>query len=347
MKKQFYFIIILAVFASFSTVKAQERFDNAVLYLDYIGTFSKQIQKDVLSYSAAVAHDKSARKIENRRQTMLQNIDFASRKINYAVPFNYDKAFRDSVLHFLKLYTYVLKEDYGKIINMEEVSEQSYDAMEAYLLAQDLASNKIKQAGNRLMVAQRDYAKRQNFTLTEGNQDKVDVKSEKAGAVSEYHRQPYLLFFKMYKQDSYLFTAVEEKNVNSIEQNKNTMIKFADETTAKLRKLKAFEGDESLLEACAQYINFSRQEANSVNIITDYLLKEENFNKIVKRFETKKAKERTQEDVDGYNKAVNDYNAAVNSYNANNKDMNTAREKALNTWNKMSQKFLDRHYPKY
>lgn len=346
MKKQFYFVI-LAVFACFSTIKAQERFENAVLYLNYIGGFSKQIQKDVLSYSAAVAHDKSARKIENRRQTMLQNIDFASRKINYAVPFNGDKALRDSVLHFLKLYTYVLKEDYGKIINMEEVAEQSYDAMEAYLLAQDLASDKIEQASKRLIVAQRDYAKRQNFTLTEGNQDKVDVKSEKAGAVSEYHRQPYLLFFKMYKQDSYLFTAIENKNVNSIEQNKNTMIKFADETTAKLRKLKAFDDDQSLLEACGQYIDFTRQEANSVNIITDYLLKEENFNKVVKRFEAKKARDRTQEDVDGYNKAVNDYNAAVNSYNANNKEMNSARERASNTWNKTSQKFLDRHYPKY
>jgi hypothetical protein len=346
MKKQFYFIL-LAIFTAYSPIKAQERFDNAVAYLDYIGSFSKQIQKDVLSYSAAVAHDKSARKIENRRQTMLQNIDFASRKINYAVPFNNDKAFRDSVLHFLKLYTFVLKEDYGKIINMEEVAEQSYDAMEAYLLAQDLASDKIEQASKRLMQAQRDYAKRQNFTLMEGNQDKVDVKTEKAGAVSEYHRKPYLLFFKMYKQDSYLFTAIEEKNVNSIEQNKNTMIKFADETTAKLRKLPAFEGDQTLLEACGQYIDFTRQEINGVGIVTDYLLKEENFNKISKRFDAKKQRDRTQEDVDGYNKAVNDYNAAINTYNANNKTMNDARARALNTWNKMSQKFLDKHYPKY
>jgi hypothetical protein len=346
MKKQFYFIF-LVIFMAYTPSKAQERFDNAVAYLDYLGSFSKQIQKDVLSYSAAVAHDKSARKIENRRQTMLQNIDFASRKINYAVPFNGDKAFRDSVLHFLKLYTFVLKEDYGKIINMEEVAEQSYDAMEAYLLAQDMASDKIEQASKRLMQAQRDYAKRQNFTLTEGNQDKVDVKTEKADAVSEYHRKPYLLFFKMHKQDSYLMTAIEEKNVNSIEQNKNTMIKFADETTAKLRKLPAFEGDQSLLEACGQYIDFTRQEINSVSIVTDYLLKEENFNKISKRFDAKKQRDRTQEDVDGYNKAVNDYNAAINTYNANNKTMNEARARALNTWNKMSQKFLDKHYPKY
>ena len=346
MKKQFYFVI-LAVFASFSSVKAQERFDDAVAYLTYIGSFSKQIQKDMLSYSTAVAHDKSARKIENRRATLMGSIDNASRKITYAVPFNNDKAFRDSVLRFMKLYTYVLKEDYGKIINMEDVAEQSYDAMEAYLLAQDMATEKINKTGERLVVAEREYAKRQNFTLTEGSQDKVDIKSEKAVSVSKYHRQPYLLFFKMYKQDAYLVKAIEEKNVNSIEQNKNTITKFATETTAKLRKIPAFDGDQSLLEACGQFIDFSRQEASSVNVITDYLLKEENFNKVVKRFEAKKAKERTQEDVDGYNKAVSDYNAAVNSYNANNKDMNSARERALNTWNKMSQKFLDRHYPKY
>ena len=197
------------------------------------------------------------------------------------------------------------------------------------------------------MVAQKEYAKRQNFTLTEGADDKVDRKSEKASLVSKYHRPPYLLFFKMYKQDAYLFKAIEEQNINSIEQNKNTMIKFADETTAKLRKLPAFEDDRTLLEACGQYIDFSREEINGVGIITDYLLKQENFTKISKRFETKKSKDRTQEDIDGYNKAVNDYNAAVNTYNANNKTMNEARSRALNTWNKMSQKFLDRHYPKY
>ena len=346
MKKQFYFLL-LVIFTAYSPVKAQERFDDAVAYLNFIGVYSKQIQKDMLSYSAAVAHDKSARKIENRRQTLMGTIDESSRKISYAVPFNNDKAFRDSVLRFLKLYTYVLKEDYGKIINLEDVAEQSYDAMEAYLLAQDLATEKINKTGERLMVAQKEYAKRQNFTLTEGADDKVDRKSEKASLVSKYHRPPYLLFFKMYKQDAYLFKAIEEQNINSIEQNKNTMIKFADETTAKLRKLPAFEDDRTLLEACGQYIDFSREEINGVGIITDYLLKQENFTKISKRFETKKSKDRTQEDIDGYNKAVNDYNAAVNTYNANNKTMNEARSRALNTWNKMSQKFLDRHYPKY
>ena len=109
MKKQFYFLL-LVFFTAYSPVKAQDRFDNAVAYLNFIGVYSKQIQKDMLSYSAAVAHDKSARKIENRRQTLMGTIDEASRKINYAVPFNNDKAFRDSVLRFLKLYTYVLKD---------------------------------------------------------------------------------------------------------------------------------------------------------------------------------------------------------------------------------------------
>jgi hypothetical protein len=46
-------------------------------------------------------------------------------------PWKGDRSFRDTTVAYLKLLYIVFNEDYGKIVNMEEIAEQSYDAMEA------------------------------------------------------------------------------------------------------------------------------------------------------------------------------------------------------------------------
>ena len=49
----------------------------------------------------------------------------------------------------MKMYYNVLNDDYSKIINMEEIAEQSYDAMEAYILAQEMVDKKPEEATRR------------------------------------------------------------------------------------------------------------------------------------------------------------------------------------------------------
>jgi len=46
-------------------------------------------------------------------------------------PWKGDRSYRNSSVAYLKLVYHVFNEDYGKILNLEEIAEQSYDAMEA------------------------------------------------------------------------------------------------------------------------------------------------------------------------------------------------------------------------
>lgn len=342
MKKNFYLTIICLL--SVIQVSAQQ-FNDAVSYMSYIGNFSKQIQKDYFSYASSVAHGKSARKVENRRVSLIQSVQEASRKVQSMPPFQGDKALRDSAAKFFHLNYLVLNEDYPKIINMEEVAEQSYDAMEAYLLAQDKAGEKIENANKQLQKVNRDFASKNNITLID-TQDDLDKKIAITNEVNDYHRAVYLIFFKSNKQEIYLVDALNSKNLNAVEQNKNTLLKYAEEGLLKLSKMAGYQNDNSLISAAKQYLEFTKQEClTKIPNLVNYYIKEDNFNKIKKVMDSKKASQRTQEDVDNYNKAVNEINAAGGQFNVTNNQINEERTRSLNTWSKSSATFLDKYVP--
>lgn len=334
-------IICLFVFAQ---IQAQQ-FNDAVSYMSYIGNFSKQIQKDYFSYASSVAHGKSARKVENRRISLIQSVQEASRKVQAMPPFNGNKSLRDSAAKFFHLNYLVLNEDYPKIINMEEVAEQSYDAMEAYLLAQDKAGEKIENANKQLQKVNRDFASKNNITLVD-TEDELDKKIAITNDVNDYYRTIYLIFFKCNKQEIYLVDALNSKNLNAIEQNKNTLLKYADEGLGKLSKMAGYQNDNALISAAKQYLEFTKQECTSkIPNLVNFFIKEDNFNKIKKVMESKKSSQRTQEDVDNYNKAVNEINSAAGQFNTTNNQINEERTRSLNTWSKSSAMFLDKYVP--
>ena len=218
--------------------------------------------------------------------------------------------------------------------------------MEAYMLAQEKAQEKLSEAADRQHNMQKVFAAKNNITLVEGADSELESKSKIVNAVMSHCNDAYLIFFKPYKQEAYLMEALEKKNLVSIEQNINSLKKFAEEGLEKLKDLKGYNNDASLIAACRNALNFYKSEAKQGSVMTDYLLKEENFNKIKKQFEAKPSGKRTQQEVDNFNKAVNDINGALKNYNAVNADLNKQRTTILNDWNKTYSKYMDEYMPK-
>jgi len=343
-----FFCFVFLFIAAMMSAQAQEySTTDAGSYMGYISSQHREITKDFLSYASAVGHGKSARKIENRRKELIKTVNEARQKIGSMPGYSGDKSLRDSTARYYLITYHILNEDYGKIVNLEEVAEQSYDAMEAYLLAQDIANKKIDQASERLQATEKTFASKHSIKLME-TKDELSVKAEKAGKVNDYHRVIYLIFFKSYKQEAYLMDAFQKKDINAIEQNKNTLLKYSQEGIEKLKATPALFGDNSLEAGCRQALEFYIQECKTqIPVMTNFYIKEENFQKIKKAFDAKREKERTKEDIAQFNQAVNDLNKAVNEYNAVNTQVNNARKKALNGWSKASERFMDQHTPKY
>ncbi|MBC7923873.1 MAG: hypothetical protein H7Z75_22595 [Ferruginibacter sp.] len=318
---------------------------DAGAYMGYISGQYREILKDYVGYSSAVAHGKNARKIENRRQELIRTTNDARRKITAMPPFEGDKSFRDSTAKFLLISYHLLNDDYGKIVNLEEVAEQSYDAMEAYLMAQQLANEKLDQAKARLDATEKAFAGKNNVRLLE-TKDDLARKAEKTTQINSYYHPLYLIFFKSYKQEMYLLDAVQKKNVNAVEQNKNTLVKYAEAGLGQLDTLPGMYGDRSVVNACRQLLEFYRDECRQqMPALTGFYLKEENFTKIQQAMTAKRG--RTQADIDQYNRAADEMNQAGNAFNRTNGQLFESRKKLLDNWNKTVAAFFDKHVPKY
>jgi hypothetical protein len=255
-----------------------------------------------------------------------------------------DKSFRDSSVAYIKLLNNVFNEDYAKIVNMEEIAEQSYDLMEAYMLAQEKVQEKLHEASERQNEFQKKFAAANNINLITV-ENELDRKGKEVNALMKHYDEVYLVFFKPYKQEMYLIDAVNRKNVVAIEENINSLKKFAEEGLKKLQGLKGYNNDPSILVSCRDALQFYKNEAGQAQVITDFVLKEENFTKAKKAFDSKPAAKRTKTEIDDYNKAVNDFNEAVNNYNKVNKQTNKDRQKVLDSWNNSVKKYLDDYMP--
>jgi hypothetical protein len=321
------------------------RFGNAQTasqYMDKIGKEFNKISEETWDYTRAVAHGKKAKQVENQRREMLNANRGALTRIKNLPAFKEDASYRDSTIRYLDLSYQVLNNDYSKIVDMEELAEQSYDAMEAYMTAQQLANDRLDAAFEVAAAAQRDFAKKNNINLID-NESKTEVKLEKAGEVFKFYNKVYLIFFKPYKQELYLLEAQNKNDINGMKQNQEALARLSKEGKEKLKPVEPYKNNTSLKSACNDMLDFYVYEAEKKGPgLVDFYLKKEKFEKLKTVMDTK-GKNPSKAEVDEYNKAISDYNQAVNDYNDINNDLNKKRASALSDWNGAVSKFLDRN----
>jgi predicted DNA-binding protein len=291
---------------------------------------------------SAASHGRSKRKIDKRREDLINSINESRMKINELPAFNGDKTIRDSAVNYLKILYRIFNEDYEKLVNMEEIAEQSYDAMEAYMLAEQKAGEKLKEAAANYQKTTKEFAGKYNVKLID-SESELEQKVELATKIQEYYSAVYLVFFKPYKQELYFLDALNSKNANGMEQNRSSLLKYADEGLVKLKGIKGVVGDKSIESACRRLLDFYKDEAEKhFPAMTDFYLKVENFEKIKSAFENS-AKAKT--DVDKYNKALTVINRAADQYNRTNERLNQQRNDLLSNYNFTVKTFMDTHMP--
>jgi D-ribose pyranose/furanose isomerase RbsD len=329
----------------FSLRTAAQPFETAGDYIEYINKANGKLTETYLIYLSAVSHGKSARKVEKKRQEVLTAISDTRFNIMGMPPFKGDRSLKDTTVAYLKILNYIFNDQYGKIVNMEEIAEQSYDAMEAYLLAQEKAQEKLQEASKKQHETLRQFAIKNNVNLIE-SENEMEAKMKIANQLTEHADAVYLIFFKCYRQEAYLMDAINRKNLVSIEQNNNSLQKFAEEGQEKLKTIKGYNDDPSLVNACTDLMNFYKMETGKTAALSDFFLKEENFAKLKKQFDSKSGSKRTQQDIDQYNKAVNETNASMQDFNKTNSELNKARSSVLDKWNKVYKEYMDNYMPR-
>ncbi len=342
--RRFLVVMALVLFSTPSTYAQPPQ--EAASYLSEIGEEYEDIRKRTWDYTSTMAHSRSARKVERKRERLIKTVAQSIKAVSKMDDFNGDNTLRDSVVAYLTLNYNVINEDYGKIMDMEAVAEQSYDLMEAYLLAQEKANIKLEHASARLDTQTQAFANKYGVELIESH-DEISVKLKRSSEALKYYNQVYLVFFKAYKQELYLMDAIQRSDINAIEQNRSALKSFADEGIEKLTNIRHYRGDYSVNKACQRILSFYKEEAeDKIPIIADFLLVADNYKKMGTLMESKDRMQVTQEEVKQYNKAVRDYKKGVNKFNSTNNLLNNKRNNALTRWNNAVNSFLARHIPK-
>jgi hypothetical protein len=314
--------------------------------MNALNQLEENLQKKYLSYMSEVAHGKRARKMEKRRTDLLASISQAIQEGGRLRPYKGDTSLREAFIQYWTVLLTIFKEDYHKIVDMEEVAERSYDAMEQYLLIQEKASEKLHEAHSKVGPAYETFAARHNVRLTEGQSTKLTERLNAAGQVNSYMNKIFLLFFKSNVQEELMLEAMKKNDVNGVEQSKNSLLKFSTEGLVRLDTMKPYKADASLITACRKVLEFQKDEAeNKATYMIDFLMKKEEFEKIKKAFEMKGASRRTQDDINAYNKAIDDYNKGVSIFNKTTGELNNSREKVIGNWDATRKKFMDVHVP--
>ncbi len=341
-------ITSIVVFASLFVQQANaQNLDDPGSYMTALYNAQIEMNKTYMAYMSAVAHSGRAKKIEKMRHQTIESITNSKFKIIDLPYYKGDNSLRKSSIDYVDMCYKVFNEDYAHIVNMEEIAEQSVDEMEAYLLLQEKTDAKLSEAAASISKAEKDFAAKYNVNVVE-TKNELDEKMSIASKLNTYNDKVYIVFFKCYWEDGQLVDALDKKNLTKAEQARNALISYADEGLASLDTIKDFQGDASLANACRTILKTYKSMAeNDVPKLTDYYLKEENFEKMKKSFDIKPASNRTKDDVDDYNKAVKEINGAVNVYNSTNQKCNTTRNQAVDNWNQTKKTFYDTHMPYY
>lgn len=344
MTKRLILLVLLSALLP-DTARSQAA-ESPVDHMTALSDREDALRKKYLSYISTVAHGRSARKMERRRAEVIKEIQANLRDGARLRPYKGDVSLRNAYLEYWNVLLHVFKEDYQKIVDMEEVIERSYDEMEAYLLLQEKIDEKLSASYDVVGDTYRLFAATHNVRLVTGSASKLDLKLKAAGEVNHYVNQLFLIYFKSTVQETKLVEALNKGDLGSVEQLRSAVLQFSNEGLSRLDTVRTYKGDGSLISTCRKVLEFQREEAEArIPPLMDFHIKAGEFQKIKDAFEAIPASKRTQKDVDHYNNAVNDFNRRIPEYNKNSEALFDARSKTMAGWETVRKRFLDQHTP--
>ena len=324
-----------------------QNFKTPVDYLNYIGKETDLISNSTWIYTKTVAHSKNADEIEQTRRNLVQNIQNSSEKIKaLKTGFKGDLDYRNQLLSYFLISERYINDDYGEIINLQEIADQSYDFMETYITTRDLINQKLNDEIEKLTLNQKNFGKKYNIQMAEDKSD-LGKKMRISNEVFAYHTQMYLIFFKVNITDSNLSKAIQRNDLGNIQQLASSLELYADEGLGKIKDIKPYNKDASLLIATKKALEFYKKEAVVLTPkIINYLLLNQKIENIKGSLDNKAQKDRSFQEINDFNNLVNRTNKEIDEFNKLNSKFYQEKTAVNSTWEQTGSDFISKHVPK-
>ena len=202
--------------------------------------------------------------------------------------------------------------------------------MEKYLKAK-------KEANDKLAVAQEDVQKElESFCLAHKiklieEQTEISRKLSLANEVYQYYNNMYMLFFKANILEVKIIELIEKKDHLAVKKETDNLNNLVEDGLVTLKNYPNYKTDASLISATKNaFVFYVEETEKDFPFIYSFLKEMEEFEKFATDLNANT--NRTQADVDLYNKRVN--------------IMGEKRAQFINQWNQASTTLIERHVPK-
>lgn len=318
---------------------------GAVVYMDEIGDRYTALSEEFYRYLSAAAHAGSPRKVDKRREALIETAWETFSEVRTMPSFRGDRALRDSSANYLRIYYRVLTEQYEQILDMEAIAETSAHAMEAYIRAQREARNRLDVANVRMLAAQKRFAAAHNIPL-QLRSDELFQKMKATNEALTFVQHLQLIFTRSHFQEMVLMETVSDRDSAAMARLRPALEESCDEGLDQLFALTAYSGDPILNDATRDLLFFYRKEAGTyTDLLQDYIRAEAGYKKARAKWDATSGTNRTADAAEAFNQTVRVLNEAADAYNSANREMNDERARQLSAWQLAYRTFLDRHIP--
>ncbi len=325
--------------------RKRKQFSSMQEYLTFMDETYSDIAKRQWKLTQAVAHSKRERKIDRRKSQLLKTIDKAMEDVRKAGSYGGEE-FKEETLKLMKYRKNILNEEFEKVIDLQKISEQSYDAMEAYFMAQEELDKKSAEVQQNYQDVMTAFAEKNNINFVE-EQGGLGEKMRIANEVFDYKSDLYLLYFKAQINQVYLFESIAKNDVNGIQQNYNAL---QSETQAALEKLKSYPAYKNSTalpkKVSTQLEKFQKTADKHVPQITDFLILQKDFEQLQTTIDKTPQRKRTKKMINDFNKKVDEVNKKADSFNKSYKTLVNQSNACNQTVTDAFNSFVEKNVPK-
>jgi hypothetical protein len=326
-----------------STATSSQRTLEAVKYHQSLTLLFPELKMASFYYLTAVTKTRRVRSIEKNRQNLLKVIQKNQAHIKTNPPLYNDATLRTELTRYLDMLYIVMKEDFDKILDMEDIKAQTYDEDEAHQLALDLAFEKLENCRTFLTKADETFFALYGIKV-DNTKDKITEKIEQANNAIKYYNPIYRVFFKVNREYSYTQLALAKKDLAELQQHAAALPVLAEDGIEKLKSLNGYMGDDELLKTVIEILKFYKSEGLvTIPANIAFFLKVEAFQNAQKKMESIRPESRTKSDIDIYNKSLDSYNTSVKEINQLNTSSNKKHNNYIDKWKKTVDTFFDVH----
>ncbi len=330
--------IILIFLLTFCIPNSSYAQSNSFKYTKNIQSILNESKKEVFQYLKVIVKGRNLKKVESKREKLIDKIDSEHEKFQKIV----DSKLKQEGLKYLSTLKIVLTDDYEKIMDIEEIAEQSYDNMEAYFTMQEKANEKLDQAWDNFDTAFHRYARSNNIKIVEGELDKKSQKIRKMSETLKYSNHIYLIYLKCHYQEKKLLQSIEKEDINAMTQNMDAQKTLLKNSIEKVLALKPYDHDSRMIHATKYLFKFYKDEVEKdFMAIQDFFILKSKYNAAKKNHESLKESERASNLA--FEKISQEFSLGIIKYNETVKRVNQERSKQIKDWFDILKEFNTDH----